>query len=181
MARLKGTLSKRAAKFIQAPRIKQLELKSGPRKGVYNTPALRQARIRGVKPTADEQKRMRAAFNASGGPRDQFLDRVRKEASHSELRALGLTDVEIAKFRNGGSLGKKYQVHHRVPIQAGGNNGQSNLVLIKDDPDHRLITAQQNAVMRRVPDDAAFEVDLPLPPPSHLTWPQSGAHAYQKP
>ncbi|MGG1688404.1 HNH endonuclease signature motif containing protein [Pseudalkalibacillus sp. NRS-1564] len=31
-----------------------------------------------------------------------------------------------------------YQVHHKLPLDDGGNNDLSNLILIKNDPNHKV-------------------------------------------
>lgn len=181
MAKMRGLLRRQAHDFINLPRVKYLEFKTGPRAGRYNTPQLRKERLTGVKPSAQDVARMRRDFEASGGPRDRFLDTARARATVTELQALGWTDEEIRKFRAGGSPPEGYAVHHIRPLQGGGTNDQDNLVLIKNDPDHDLITAQQNAVLRRIPAGHPMDdVDVPVTPPGHLTWPQPGARAHRQ-
>lgn len=122
----------------------------------------------------------RKAFEKAGGPRDQFCEMARKKATITDLRAMGMTDEQAVLFKRTGQYPKGFQVHHRVPIKAGGSNDMDNLVLIKNDPDHKLITAQQNSILRRHPNGSTVDVELPMTPPGKVTWPQSGQKAYQR-
>ena len=177
---LRGTFHRAAGKFIQLPRIKHLDLKTGRHAGRYNTPQLRRTRVTGTKPTRADIARLRKEFYASGGPRDQFLAQVRVKATVTELQALGWTADEISIFRTGGNPPKGFAVHHRIPLQGGGTNNPDNFILIKNNPDHSLITASQNAVLQRIPEGAPMDGDVPVMPPGLWTWPQPGTHAYRK-
>ncbi|MGA4668447.1 HNH endonuclease signature motif containing protein [Propionibacteriaceae bacterium Y1923] len=171
-------LAKAIARHIQLPRVKKLNLKSGPHQGTHRVPGLRNQRFTGTRPSAATQAQMRRNFNAKNGPRDQFLDKVRREASVTDLQALGLSDKQIKHFLDGGSLPPGFQVHHRQPIMAGGDNSLDNLVLIRNSPDHKLITAAQNEAMRGIPPGGHYNVELPMTPPG-LTWPTPGMGAYR--
>ena len=151
MAKLKGLFKRVAKDFINLPRLKKLDFKTGARAGSYNTPRLRTQKVTGVRPSAADIAAKRAAFGAPGGPRAQFLNQVRKDVSATDLQALGWSDEAIRSFKAGGPPPQGFAVHHRVPLQAGGTNDSGNLVLIRNDPDHDLITAQQNAVLPKSP------------------------------
>ena len=43
-----------------------------------------------------------------------------------------------------GGVPKLYRVHHKLPLDDGGDNSVSNLMLIEDDPWHLAITNLQN-------------------------------------
>ena len=177
---LRGLFRRSAHAFIQLPRVKQLELKSGSRMGVYNTPQLRNARVTGVKPTKERIAQLRTAFNADDGPNYQFREKVRREAPTTDLQAIGLTDDQIREFRANGHLPRGYAVHHRIPLAGGGTNDLDNLILIKNDPDHDLITARQNSVLQRIKGGQPLEVEGPVMPPVIYTWPQPGSHAHRR-
>lgn len=180
MAKLKGLFRRVAKDFINLPRVKHLQFKTGPRRGKYNTPALRSQRVKGRKPTREQKAAARRDFERRGGPRDQFLLDARKNATTTELQALGWSDDQIRLFRDTGIVPHGYAVHHRIPINGGGGNERSNLVLIKNDPDHDLITARQNSVLKGFSDGAEFETELPVTPPGLTTWPQPGTHAHKR-
>ncbi len=58
---------------------------------------------------------------------------------------------------------KDYQVHHKLPLDDGGTNDFSNLVLIKNDPYHKVITNYQNSVTRNLSIGESINVDWPIP------------------
>jgi hypothetical protein len=73
--------------------------------------------------------------------RDQF-ERARKafmndlaENDTAELRDAGMSDEDITLMAKGQVPGD-YEVHHKLPLDDGGTNALSNLMLIKADPDH---------------------------------------------
>ena len=43
---------------------------------------------------------------------------------------------------------KGYQVHHELPLDDSGTNDFSNLVLIKNEPYHKVVTNYQNSIAR---------------------------------
>jgi hypothetical protein len=61
-----------------------------------------------------------------------FSDSVRVEY----LRKAGLGEDDIARMKDG-LHPKGWQVHHNLPLDDGGTNDFTNLVLIKNDPYHR--------------------------------------------
>lgn len=88
----------------------------------------------------------RQAFDSTG--RRAFLQQlVGDESRVTQLRNAGLTNGDIALIRDG-RVPQGWQVHHKIPIDAGGSNEFSNLVLIRNDPNHLTITNYQNALIR---------------------------------
>ncbi|WP_082115794.1 type VI secretion system tube protein TssD [Hymenobacter terrenus] len=60
------------------------------------------------------------------------------------LKQAGITDDDLKRME----LGKPplgWQVHHKLPLDDGGDNSVSNLLLIKGDPFHKALTNYQNA------------------------------------
>lgn len=106
-----------------------------------------------------ECTQLRNKFNTK--VRSDFLkDSAGKNAD--KLKELGLTDVDIAKL-NDGLVPKGYQVHHKLPLDDGGTNDFSNLVLIKNDPYHKVITNYQNSFTKDLEVGKSIEVDWPIP------------------
>lgn len=180
MAKLKGVLKKVGNDWWQLPRVRRLDLKSGPRKGTYNTPALVRQKIRVRVRTKGEVGATRRDLERTGGPRDQFVARAREKATVTDLQAMGMTSEQAKQFKSTGEYPRGFQVHHRKPLKAGGTNDLDNLVLIKNTPDHQLITAQQNSILSRYPDGTTVDVELPMTPPGAVTWRQSGQAAYPR-
>ncbi|WP_408072004.1 polymorphic toxin-type HINT domain-containing protein [Butyrivibrio sp. JL13D10] len=92
-----------------------------------------------TKVTPEENKKMRKEFENGG--RKAFLQDLAKN-HEKELRDAGFTDADIAKIKGGG-VPDGWQVHHKFPIDYGGTNDFSNLVLIKNTPYHSALTTYQ--------------------------------------
>jgi hypothetical protein len=110
--------------------------------------------------------------------RDQF-DRVRKafmkdlaENDTAELRDAGVSDEDIASMANG-RVPKDYEVHHKLPLDDGGTNALSNLMLIKTDPDHYLITVYQKQRTRGMSAGETWELEWPMPDSRVSIWPKT--------
>jgi hypothetical protein len=78
------------------------------------------------------------------------------------LKKAGLSDVDIAKLAKG-EIPAGFQVHHKLPLDDGGNNASSNLILIKNDPHHLVITNAQNALTKGMAVGDSKVVDWPIP------------------
>lgn len=113
------------------------------------------------------------------------LDRLRKEFNYSEranfLKSLGedpdillqagFSETDIKSIQNG-TVPPGWQVHHKLPLDDGGTNDPSNLVLIKNDPYHKVITNFQNAFAKTLSPGETKVVEFPIPegniyPPKH--------------
>ena len=86
---------------------------------------------------------LRKKFDSSG--RAAFLKHLANDQTKMDrMKKLGLTDVDLARIREG-KCPKGYQVHHKLSLDDGGDNQFDNLVLIKDEPYHRAVTVFQNS------------------------------------
>lgn len=86
---------------------------------------------------------LRKKFDSSG--RAAFLKHLTNDqAKMDRMKRLGLTDVDLARIKEG-KCPKGYQVHHKLSLDDGGDNHFDNLVLIKDEPYHRAVTVFQNS------------------------------------
>lgn len=78
------------------------------------------------------------------------------------LKEAGLSDADIALMKNG-NVPIGWQVHHKLPLDDGGTNSYDNLVLIKNDPYHKVITnAQMNATRGLKPGESKT-MNWPIP------------------
>jgi len=76
--------------------------------------------------------------------RKQFVkDLVADPAKVAHLRKIGMSDTDLELMAKGG-VPKLYRVHHKLPLDDGGDNSVTNLMLIEDDPWHLSITNLQN-------------------------------------
>jgi hypothetical protein len=92
------------------------------------------------RPQADVTK-LRSQF---ASVRKQFVkDLVADPAKAAHLKKIGMSDADLALMAKGG-VPKLYRVHHKLPLDDGGDNSVTNLMLIEDDPWHLSITNLQN-------------------------------------
>ena len=79
----------------------------------------------------------------------------------SNLKSHGLSETDIQKLKDEFEP-KGYQVHHELPLDDSGTNDFSNLVLIKNDPYHKVITNYQNSIVRTMKIGESKEVLWPI-------------------
>ncbi|MGE3852285.1 MAG: HNH endonuclease signature motif containing protein [Planctomycetota bacterium] len=112
-----------------------------------------------TKVTKEARDKARREFNSSG--RKEFLtDLADNDDAVRKLKAAGLTDDDIVRMKNGNNP-DGYQVHHKIPLDAGGTNAASNLILVKNEPYHKAITNYQNEMMRRMNPGKTVAVEWP--------------------
>jgi hypothetical protein len=105
-------------------------------------------------------EQLRKIFNAT--IRKSFVKSLANSPEKiSHLRKAGLTDIDIAKLKNG-KIPAGYQVHHKLPLDDGGTNEFENLVLIKNDPYHKAITNTQNALVGDLRPGGSKLIDFPV-------------------
>ena len=119
------------------------------------------ARFNYTKRSPEDRKRLRREFDSSG--RKNFLKRLAAEDPNA-LREAGISDRAIARMRKRGKLPKGWQVHHKKPIDDNGDNRESNLVLIKDDPAHQAVTQFGNSVISGMKPGETRTVEWPIVP-----------------
>jgi hypothetical protein len=86
---------------------------------------------------------------------------------------------EIQKMADWGKCpsdanGLAYQVHHRMPLDDGGTNAFDNLILVRDDVEHRAVHGYYNPAelrIERIPYGDKACVALPVPPHDTLIYP----------
>lgn len=77
--------------------------------------------------------------------RKEFLKELLKDEKY--LKSKGISEAGIQRMKDGNNpIG--YQVHHKLPLDDGGTNDFSNLVLIKNDPYHQALTNYQKKVTK---------------------------------
>ncbi|WP_460016458.1 HNH endonuclease family protein [Lactovum odontotermitis] len=91
-----------------------------------------------VKRNPQEVGQLRKEFDSSA--RKNYLKILSKNDDY--LRQNGLSDLDIKMMKNG-RVPRGYQVHHNHPLDDSGTNDFDNLILIKNDPYHKLITNYQ--------------------------------------
>jgi hypothetical protein len=106
-------------------------------------------------------KRMRSEFDSTA--RRDFLKKIVSE-NETALKKAGLSDQDIECLKKGKlPEGGVYQVHHKIPIDAGGTNDPSNLILLRNEPYHKTITNYQNNLIRGMKLGESRNFDYPIP------------------
>lgn len=125
-----------------------------------------------------EKKLDRAQYSAE---RNAF-DRSERKAwlqgiatsRRAELLAAGLPADQVDRMAIKGWVPIGYHVHHRIPLDDGGTNGADNLVLIRDDIEHRALHGYYNPSELRTrllqPGERAT-IALAIPPADTVVYP----------
>lgn len=108
-------------------------------------------------------KELRNDFNKS--VRKDFLKSISSDIKN--LKSHGFSETDIQKLKDG-LVPKGYQVHHELPLDDSGTNDFSNLVLIKNDPYHKVITNYQNSIARTMKIGESKEVLWPIIGKKHI-------------
>ena len=96
-----------------------------------------------AKRAREEYQKLRREFDLT--VRKEFLKDISKD--NDKLRELGISESDIQKLADG-LVTKGYQVHHQLPLDDSGTNSFENLVLIKNDPYHKVVTNYQGILLK---------------------------------
>lgn len=110
------------------------------------------------KRSTEELNKLRKEFNTS--IRKSFLEYISKDVEY--LKKVGFSDKDILKIKNG-RVPNGWQVHHKLPLDDSGTNSFENLVLIKNEPYHKVITNYQNSFSRNLKNGEVKKGDWPIP------------------
>lgn len=111
-----------------------------------------------VKRDTAELNKLRNYFNTTG--RKNFLVDLSKNVEY--LKEAGFTEKDILKMQNG-RVPDGWQVHHKLPLDDSGTNSFDNLVLIKNEPYHKVITNYQNSFAKQLTVGEIKSVNWPIP------------------
>ncbi|MEI5993946.1 T7SS effector LXG polymorphic toxin [Candidatus Enterococcus mansonii] len=110
-----------------------------------------------IKRSPSETKKLRNKFDSS--VRKNFLKEL--GANEKYLKELGFSEKDIARIKNG-NVPQGWQVHHKLPLDDSGTNDFANLVLIENEPWHKVITNHQNSVARGMKPGEIKQVEWPM-------------------
>lgn len=80
----------------------------------------------------------------------------------AKLRQAGIQESEILKMQNGRNpIG--WEVHHKLPLDDGGDNSIENLILILNEPYHKVITNAQKQLVGDLTEGQSRTVKFPIP------------------
>ena len=111
-----------------------------------------------VKRNSTELKTLRDEFNKT--TRKAFLKDLGNNVEY--LKNAGFSETDILKIQNG-RVPDGWQVHHKLPLDDSGTNSFDNLVLIQNEPYHKVITNYQNSIARQMKIGAVQAVQWPIP------------------
>lgn len=111
-----------------------------------------------VKRSSTELKTLRDEFNTT--TRKGFLEDLGKNVEY--LRNAEFSETDILKIQNG-RVPDGWQVHHKLPLDDSGTNSFDNLVLIQNEPYHKVITNYQNSVAKKMEIGEIQAVQWPIP------------------
>lgn len=109
----------------------------------------------------EDKNTLRNKFDSS--ERKKFVqDLVKDDSNMEHFKRLGMTENDIARMKDG-YVPEGFQVHHKLPLDDGGDNSFSNLVLIKNDPYHKALTAAQKSLTNGMTPGMTRTFDWPIP------------------
>jgi hypothetical protein len=79
-----------------------------------------------------------------------------------QLEQAGFDEKQIERIASGKVPSRAWQVHHKLPLDDGGDNSFSNLMLIKNDPYHQAITNLQNGAITGMQAGDTLQIQWPL-------------------
>ena len=107
-----------------------------------------------------EAEKLRNKFGNNA--RKDFLTKlIKKPDALKKLKNAGITDDEIKLLKNG-KVPKGWNVHHKLPLEDGGNNNFENLVLIKNEPYHYALSAYQKTATKGMKEGEAINIKWPI-------------------
>ncbi len=129
------------------------------RKEKVKLPGVKTRRINYTKRIPEETEKLRKEFNST--EKKKFLKDLSKD--REKLKKAGLSDEDILDMKEEGLVPDGWNVHHKLPLDDGGNNSPDNLVLVKNEPYHKTITNYQNSFSRQLKPGETKPVDWPIP------------------
>jgi hypothetical protein len=136
---------------------------SGKLKGEQvELPGVYTKKIKYTKRDRKTYEELRRKFDSS--VRTQFAKSLANDAELvALLRKAGLSETEIA-ILNKGKIPDGFHVHHKLPLDDGGDNAFSNLVLIRKTPYHKVLTNMANEMTKGLEPGQALTVTYPIAP-----------------
>lgn len=121
-------------------------------------PGVKTKEITYTKRNPVETEELRKAFDST--ERKKFVKDLAKDTE--KLKKAGLSDADITDMEDG-LVPEGWNVHHKLPLDDGGDNSLENLVLIKNEPYHKTITNFQNSFAKLLNPGEIKNVEWPIP------------------
>ncbi|MFJ4376481.1 HNH endonuclease signature motif containing protein [Pseudomonas japonica] len=91
-----------------------------------------------------------------------------------ELLDAGLTAAQVDAMAKDGKPPSGYQLHHRLPLDDGGTNDAQNLILMRNDVEHRAVHGRYNPgenLIHKTSHGQTVSVAMPIPPQGAVIYP----------
>lgn len=112
-----------------------------------------------TKRTKADTEALRRKFGSS--VRSKFMKKISSDPVYvSQLRAAGFDDKDL-KIMKGGNVPTGWQVHHKLPLDDGGDNSFDNLLLIKNSPYHSVVTGYQKTYTGKMQPGETVQIKWP--------------------
>lgn len=111
----------------------------------------------------------------SSKERSSFIKTIAVDRE-KELLSAGFTSKQISIMKSKGRAPIGYEVHHRIPLDDGGDNSKENLILIRNDVEHRSVHGYYNPgelMIKQLEVGETAEVTLPVPPDDAVVYPNA--------
>lgn len=148
-------------KGIHIQKLTDLEV-TGPLRGTnQQLPGFYYVPLTYTKRSTADLDLLRRKFNSSA--RKRFMKTILKDPTTlAQLRAAGISEAEITRCAKKGGVPDGWQVHHKLPLDDGGNNEFDNLMLIDNDPYHLAITNLQNQLTNNLAEGESIFIQWPI-------------------
>ncbi len=125
---------------------------------------MHQMEIRQIEYTKRDElirEKLRSQFNSVR--KKLMIEMANNPETVQRLKRAGIGDKSIEKMKNG-QVPTGWQVHHKLPLDDGGDNSIPNLVLIKNSPAHSAITTYQKQNTEAMRAGETKVLEWPIPP-----------------
>jgi hypothetical protein len=125
-------------------------------------PGVKAKKITYTKRDPAERDRIRKEFDSS--VRARFLKTIAGDRDVvAQMKRAGISDEEIQGMKKSGKRPEGYDVHHKIPIDGGGGNDFSNLILLRRDPYHYALSNAQVDLTGGMKPGESRNIDFPVP------------------
>jgi len=122
-----------------------------------------------TKRTPEATEAARKSFVAPNGPRSEFMEKL--GAQHAgAMRDAGFSETQIGEMLQG-KVPADWSVHHKRPLNLGGDNSEENQILIRTVPNHSSLTGLQNTLAAGMNPGDTRDVDFVSFPKGEVVYP----------
>ena len=156
-AELIGLLAK--VKGIRVSALTDLNVTGRYKKQPQVLPGFHFEEITYTKRTKADTEALRRKFSSS--VRAKFMKKISSDPAYvQQLREAGFSDDDLT-FMQLGRVPDDWEVHHKLPLDDGGDNSFGNLLLIKSSPYHSVVTGYQKTNTGKMKPGESVQIKWP--------------------